>query len=329
MDAETLPEPEDPALATDEPHPDVKRVMAQRERFRPLPLPTMGARGLRLLTKLGLWLQTADPPTVGSTTDRSIPGPDGDVDVRVYRPTVTGETPTVVYLHGGGFVTGNLETHDLLCRHLTVESGCTVIAVDYRLAPEHPFPAAVADAYAAVEWADDRTDELGGDDRLAVAGDSAGGNLAAVAALMTEERDGPDLDYQLLVYPSVGNREDQRSMREHTGYILAEEDLAWFGDCYYGNDLTRRNPYADPMQACDVSGLPPATVLTAGFDPLRDGALTYARRLADEGVSVRVRNYEDMVHGFVGMLSETEDVDRAHEAVADLGSDLHDAFDGS
>ncbi|WP_436908825.1 alpha/beta hydrolase [Halosimplex marinum] len=314
-------------MAADEPHPDVQSVLRSRRWRRPVGLSRLGARGARLLTKVGLWLQDDDPPAVGDTTDLTIPGPGGEIPVRRYRPTGAGPYPTVVFYHGGGFVVGSLDTHDHLCRRLTVESGCEVVSVDYRLAPEHPFPAAVEDAYAALEWAADpeaSADVLDPDGGLAVAGDSAGGNLAAVAALMAAERDGPDLDYQSLIYPAVGTREDQASMREYTGYVLSEDDIRWFDRCYYGTEIHRRNPYADPSRACDLSGVPPATVVTAGFDPLRDGGIAYARRLVGDGVSVRFRNYPDMVHGFVGMLSE--DVDRAGEAVDEVAADLRGAL---
>jgi|GEM_PF-136285 len=324
------------SLAATEPHPDVQRVMAQREKFRPLALSTLGARGTRLLVRVGQWFQDADPPAVGATADLSIPGPDGEIDVRTYRPAGAGPFPTVVTFHGGGYVFGGIDSHDLFCRHLTVESDCEVVSVDYRLAPEHPFPAAVEDANAAVEWAASgpaalacggRGDGDGTGTPLAVAGDSAGGGLAAVVSLMAAERDGPEIDYQALVYPAVGTREDQPSMREHAGLILTEDDLRWFQDCYYGSDVHLRNPYADPSRACDLSGVAPATVVTAGFDPLRDGGVAYARQLVADGVSVRFRNYPEMVHGFATMLSETEDVDRAAEAVAAIGADLRTAFD--
>ena len=326
MSADRLPEPGDPALEADEPHRDVQRVMADRETLRPLPLHRIGARGVRLLARFGTWLQDADPPAV-ATADFEIPGPAGDIPVRRYRPSGTGPFPTVVYFHGGGFVLGDLDTHDLLCRHLTVRSDCEVVSADYRLAPEHPFPAAVEDARAAVEWTANDPPELHGDGQLAVAGDSAGGNLAAVTSLLAAENDGPAIDHQLLVYPAVAMGRDYPSVRDHTGYVLEAADMEWFEDCYFGSELTLRNPCADPMQACDLSGLPPATVVPAGFDPLRDGGLAYAQRLDDAGVPVRVRNYPDMVHGFLGMLSDSEDVDTAHGAVVELAGDLRNALD--
>jgi acetyl esterase len=326
MSADRLPEPGDPSLEADEPHPDVQRVMADRERLRPLPIHRMGARGVRLLTKFGMWLADADPPAV-ATADFEIPGPAGSIPVRRYRPSGAGPFPTVVFFHGGGFVLGSLDTHDLLCRYLAVRSDCEVVSVEYRLAPEHPFPAAVEDAYAAVEWAADEPGELDGDGRLVVAGDSAGGNLAAVTSLLATENAGPAIDHQLLVYPAVAMGREYPSVRDHAGHVLEAADMEWFNDCYFGSDLTLRNPCADPMEACDLSGLPPGTVVTAGFDPLRDGGVAYARRLDDEGVPVRLRNYPDMVHGFLGMLSDSEDVDTAHGALVELADDLRNALD--
>jgi acetyl esterase len=266
---------------------------------------------------------------VGSTDEGTIPGPGGDLSVRIYRPDGEAPFPTIVFFHGGGFVVGSLDSHDLLCRHLASETECVVMAVDYRLAPEHPFPAAVEDAYAATEWAATHADTLASDGHLAVAGDSAGGALAAITCLMARDRDGPEIDYQVLGYPAIGVEADQQSVRDHAGRVLGEEDLRWFRELYFGSDVHLRNPYADPAQACELSGLPPATVVTAGFDPLRDGAVGYARRLESEGVSVRHRNYDDMIHGFLSMLSEREDVERAHEAVRDVGGDLRAAFQQS
>jgi acetyl esterase len=271
-----------------------------------------------------MWVRNRNPPSVGATVDRTIPGPAGGIDARLYLPDADRPFPTVVFFHGGGFVLGSLETHDWLCRQLTRESGCAVLSIDYRLAPEHPFPAAVEDAYAAVEWAAANPDAVHGTGEIAVAGDSAGGNLAAVAALMAAERDGPGIAHQALVYPGVGVRTDQPSARENAGVVLSEADLDWFGRCYYVNDVHRRNPYADPTNAADLSGVAPATVLTAGFDPLRDGGTAYAEQLVRDGVPTRYENYDDMVHGFLTL----RDVDRAHEAIEGVAADLADAFDG-
>jgi len=173
-----------------------------------------------------------------------------------------------------------------------------------------------------VEWAAANPDTIDGTGRVAVAGDSAGGALAAVAALMAAERDGPEIAYQALLYPGVGVEADQPSIEEHAGIVLDEADLEWFTECYYDHEIHERNPYADPTNAGDVSGVAPATVVTAGFDPLRDGGRAYAEQLVRDGVATRYENYADQVHGFMTL----RDVDRATEAIADVADDLADAL---
>ncbi|MEF8882228.1 MAG: alpha/beta hydrolase [Halapricum sp.] len=299
-------------------HPQAATVVRRQNRFRKL-LPTRSVRGLRLVTRLGAWIRNRDPLSISRVFDRTIPGPDGDLRIRIYRPEGTGPFPTVVYFHGGGFVSGSIESHDAVCRHLAHESGCVVVSVDYRLAPEHPFPAAAEDAIAAVEWAAEHTDYLGGDGSLAVVGDSAGGNLAAVVALAARDRGSPEIDFQVLIYPGIGTDPEQASVRENDGIVLSQEDLEWFSECYYGGEIHRRNPYADPAEACDLSGVAPATVLTAEFDPLRDGGVAYAEKLSTDGVDVRHVHYDDMIHGFISM---TDTIDRATEAIADVAGDL-------
>ncbi|NHN59120.1 MULTISPECIES: alpha/beta hydrolase [Halorussus] len=309
-------------MHADEIDPQARAAVERQDRF-PLPHSRRGLKLLRLITRPAMWIQNRNPPSVGATVDRTIPGPAGDLDARLYLPD-EGSFPTVVFFHGGGFVLGSIETHDWLCRHLVRESRCAVLSVDYRLAPEHPFPAAVEDAYAAVEWVAANPGAVRGTGAIAVAGDSAGGNLAAVAALMAAERDGPEIDYQALLYPGVGVEEDQRSVREHGGIVLDQTDLEWFRKCYYVNEIHERNPYADPTNADDVSGVAPATLVTAGYDPLRDGGKAYAEQLVRDGVPTRYRNYEDMVHGFMTL----RDVDRTREAIADVADDLSDALGG-
>ena len=309
-------------MSADQIDPQAKRAAARQSRI-PLPHGRYRLKLLRLLTRPVMRIRNRDPPSVGATESVSIPGPAGDLDARLYLPTGDPPFPTVVFFHGGGFVLGSVETHDWLCRHLTRESGCAVLSVEYRLAPEHPFPAAVEDAYAAVEWAAESTDRLRGTGDLAVAGDSAGGNLAAVTALMAAERDGPEVAHQALLYPGIGFDPEQASVREHGGIVLSRADIEWFSESYYGNDVHRRNPYADPINAGDLSGVAPATVVTAGFDPLRDGGRAYAERLVADGVATRYENYPAMVHGFMTM----EDVDRAREAIAAVGDDLAGALD--
>lgn len=304
----------------DELDPQAAAIVERQQRLGRF-LPSQSVRGLRALTRLGAWLR--DAPPVAQTADRTVPGPAGEIPIRVYRPEGEKPFPTVVYFHGGGFVSGSVESHDALCRYLTRESGCVVVSVDYRLAPEHPFPAAVEDAIAATEWVADHTDALGGTGELAVAGDSAGGNLAAVVALAASDRGEPDIDYQALIYPGIGVEEDQESVRENGGLVLTREDLLWFRECYYGSEITLHNPYADPAAACDLSGVAPATVLTAEFDPLRDGGADYADQLEADGVAVRYVEYEGMIHGFASM---TDEIDRATEAIEDVSGDLRDAL---
>ncbi|OYR52558.1 alpha/beta hydrolase [Halorubrum sp. Ea8] len=309
-------------MHADEIDPQAKAAVERQERL-PLPHSRWGLKLARLLTRPVMRIRNRNPPPVGRTVDGTVPGPDGALDARLYLPDAEGPFPTVVFFHGGGFVLGSVATHDWLCRGLTRESRCAVLSVGYRLAPEHPFPAAVADAYAAVEWAADNPDSLAGTGEVAVAGDSAGGALAAVAALMAAERDGPEITYQALLYPSVGVRPGQPSLREHAGTVLDEADIEWFSDCYYDDEIHRRNPYADPTNAGDLGDVAPATVVTAGFDPLRDGGRAYAEQLVRDGVPTRYENYEAMVHGFMTL----REVDRAEEAIATVADDLAGAFE--
>jgi acetyl esterase len=230
--------------------------------------------------------------------------------------------PVVVYFHGGGWVIGSIETHDAPCRELANRSGAIVVSVEYRMAPEHPFPAAPEDCYAATAWVADHAAEFGGDPaRLAVAGDSAGGNLAAVVALMTRERNGPPLRFQLLIYPAVDARMGYASIDENsTGYFLTKADMHWFYG-HYGADPSDWR--ASPLLAPDHSGLPPALVLTAEYDPLRDEGEAYARKLQEAGVPVTLRRYDGQIHGFTIM---TAAVDRACEAVNQAAADLRQAL---
>lgn len=306
-------------MQADEIDPQAKAALDSR----PFSLPhsRLGLKLLRPVARLAAKYGNRNPPTVGSVTDLTIPGPDGALRARRYRPKGEGDVPTVVFFHGGGYVFGGLETHDVLCRRLTRESGCAVLSVAYRLAPEHPFPAAVEDAYAATEWAASNLGSLGGAEGLAVAGDSAGGTLAAIVALMAAERDGPALTHQALIYPATGAEEEQESVRQNAGIVLNEADLRFFEACYYGSDVHRRNPYADPARADDLSGVPPATVVTAGFDPLRDAGKGYAEQLLADGVDVRYENYLAQVHGFATM-----EIDAAETVASRVGRDLADAL---
>ncbi|MFW5940116.1 MAG: alpha/beta hydrolase [Halolamina sp.] len=300
---------------------DPQAAAALKRRRLSLPHSRVCLKLLRQVARLASRYGTRNRPAVGSVSDLQIPGPAGDIRARRYRPPEGGDVSTVVFFHGGGYVLGGLETHDVLCRRLCRESGCSVLSVAYRLAPEHPFPAAVEDCYAATEWAAANLDRLGRAGGLAVAGDSAGGTLAAVVALMAAERDGPELAHQALIYPATGVEESQDSVQRNAGVVLDEADLRFFEDCYIESEIHRRNPYADPSNAGDLSMVAPATVITAGFDPLRDGGQNYAEQLLADGVDVRYENYPAQVHGFATMA-----IDAAEDVAAGVGRDLRAAL---
>jgi acetyl esterase len=245
---------------------------------------------------------------VASVSDRTIPGPGGDIPVRVYVPagTAGGEAlPVVVWFHGGGWVIGDIETADATVRTLANACDAVVVSVDYRLAPEHPFPAGLEDALAAVRWVADNAAELGADpSRLAVGGDSAGGNLSAVVCQQLRDT-GPQIGFQLLVYPVTDLHLDSPSVDENAeGYFLTKETMLWFRGHYIGDDVARwDDPLVSPLRADDVAltGLPPALVITAEFDPLRDEGEAYGKRLQDAGVEATVTRYDGMIHGFYSM----------------------------
>lgn len=258
-----------------------------------------------------------EPTPVGSVTDRTIPGPAGEIPVRVYRPDGGGTPPIVVYYHGGGWTIGDLDTHDEDCRAMTANAGVVTMSVDYRLAPEHRYPAAADDAYAAATWASEHAAELGGDaSRLVVAGDSAGGNLAAVTALRARDSGGPPLAHQVLIYPVTDVGQDTESYRENgEGFFLSAAHMRWYWGCYLGpRDGT--GPYASPLRAINLGGLPPATVLTAECDPLRDEGNAYAERLRAAGVPVTMRCFPGMFHGFYGMPGLLDQATAAQQLVA-------------
>lgn len=239
------------------------------------------------------------PIELASVEDRTVPGPAGDVPVRIYTPEgVTDEPTVIVFSHGGGWALCGLDTHDRTTRRLAKELDAVVVSVDYRLAPEARCPAAAEDAYAATVWAEVHYRPR----KLVVAGDSAGGNLAAVVALMARDQDGPAIDHQLLVYPVTDHAMDSPSYTENaTGYFLTRAHMAWYWDQYLGPEGDGTHPYASPIRADDLSGLPPATVLTAELDPLRDEGEAYAAALAAAGTPTEVLRAEGLFHGFFGL----------------------------
>jgi acetyl esterase len=243
-------------------------------------------------------------PEVAAVSELSVPGPGGPVALRLYRPSGAPDAriPVVVYFHGGGFTIGDLDTHDTPCRTLANFSRCAVLAVDYRLAPEHKFPAAFEDCVVAVRWTAAHAAEMGLDaERIAVAGDSAGGTLAAGTALALRG-EGPRIALQLLFYPGLDMRGSLPSHAEFAhGYLLEREDMLWFMGNYLCDRAQAGDWRASPLLAADHSGLPPACIITAGFDPLRDDGAAYAERLGAAGVRVTYECFEGMIHGFITM----------------------------
>jgi acetyl esterase len=285
-------------------HPEVRALLAMMDAQGAPPLESQDpveARGARLE---GMKMLGGQPAELGRVEDLSIPGPGGDIPIRIYAIEHGGLRPALVYFHGGGFVFGNLDTHDTVCRAIAKESGAVVISVDYRLAPEHKFPAAVEDSYAATVWVSANAERLGIDSRrIAVGGDSAGGNLATVVAMRCRDAGGPALAAQVLLYPVTDSSSfETASHREFAeGYFLTSGAMAWFTGHYLASADQKRHPEVSPLLAPNVSGLPPALVITAEFDPLRDEGEAYAQRLQEAGVAVTVKRYPGMIHGFVSM----------------------------
>lgn len=269
--------------------------------------------------------------------DLAIPGPGGEIPIRVYRPrplagdgsgqTADDALPVLVFCHGGGWVLGTLDSAGSICRALARRAECVVASVDYRLAPENPFPAAVEDAYAALSWVARNAGAVGGDpDRIGVGGTSAGGTLAAATALRARDASGPEIAHQLLCYPATDDALDTDSYREHAdGPLLTSADMEWFWSQYLRSPFHAGNSYAVPMRADDATDLPSATVATAGFDPLRDDGIGYADRLEHGGADVTRVHGPGLPHGYLSLLSEVPRADEAMDAVAESLADALDA----
>jgi len=264
-------------------------------------------------------------PAVHATRDISVRGAAGPITARVYYPSATPDLPLIVYIHGGCFILCDLETHDELCRSLANSSGFAVASIEYRLAPETPFPGPLEDCYAAFVDLAARGGELGFDpSRLAVCGDSAGGNLAAAVALLARDRHGPALRHQVLLYPVIEAACDSSSMREfESGYLLSREFMRWGWDRYLSSAADASNPLAVPLRAASLAALPSATLITAEFDPLRDEGECYAEKLSAAGVPVIGRRYLGMIHGFMSLPRVTP---VAARAMADVAQDLRAAL---
>ncbi|MCC7368427.1 MAG: alpha/beta hydrolase [Chloroflexi bacterium] len=261
------------------------------------------------------------PIPVAKVEDRAVPGPAGEIPIQIYTPEAAGPLPVLVYYHGGGWVSGCIETHENACRALANLTPCVVVSVEYRRAPETKFPGPLEDCYAATSWVSEHASEIGADAaRLAVGGDSAGGNLAAAVALLARERGGPTVAYQLLIYPVTDCNFETVSYREAAeGYGLTQDSMRYFWEMYTPDEADAANPLASVLRA-DLSGLPPAHLLTAEYDPLRDEGDAYAAKLKAAGVEVDHVTYPGQIHGFfnVGTMMKTGEVavERAAKAMA-------------
>jgi acetyl esterase len=278
--------------------PQIRKFLEEAEAAGGPPLESLPPVEARLAAIEGLANWKGEPEPLANVEDRTIEGPEGPIPIRIYTPDCAAPRPALVYFHGGGWVVCDLDTHDVICRAIARQAGAVVVAVDYRLAPEHQFPAAVIDSYAATCWVAEHAEELGVDRRrLAVGGDSAGGNLAAVMALRSRDEAGPAIALQVLVYPvtdlSSFGTQSYRDFAE--GYGLTAAEMEWFRGHY----------------------LAPALVITAEFDPLRDEGEAYARRLRDAGVEVRCTRYDGMVHPFFSL---SGGVRQAREAIAEVAA---------
>lgn len=305
--------------------PQIQLMLAMRDKLGRAPLPTLDVAGARARMRRDALVHAGPPIPVAAVRELAIEGATGPLRARHYVPDAPGGPhPLVVFFHGGGFVVCDLDTHDPACRLLCREARAHVLAIDYRLAPEHPFPAAVDDALAAFRWAVANASGLGADPRrVAVAGDSAGGNLAAVTAIQASRDGGPAPVMQLLIYPSA-DRTTMRPSREHfaDGFFLTEAERRWYDAHYMSGEAERSDWRHSPLLAPDLSGLPPAVVVTAAFDPLRDEGEAYARALESAGNRVTLQRVAGQVHGFINMIAFSPSARSAYERAVRAASAL-------
>lgn len=306
-------------------HPEAAAFLEQIARQKS---PTVEALPIDITRRAALIGNKAstDPPDLARTQDLNLKRPDGtDLLVRVYIPRGVEPFPVCLYFHGGGWVLNNIETHDDLVRCLAAESGCVFVNVEYRLAPEHKYPAALDDSWFALNWVHDHAHELGCDPRqIAVAGDSAGGNLAAALCLMSRDRHGPEIAFQALIYPITDCDFDRPSYRENAeGYFLTRREMIWFWNHYVSSPEQMKEPYASPLRASSLRNLPPALILTAEFDPLRDEGEAYADALRAAGVEVELFRFDGMIHAFV---RRVEQFSGARTAIQKIAQHLRAVF---
>ncbi|MFC4549327.1 MULTISPECIES: alpha/beta hydrolase [Halorussus] len=283
----------------------------------------------------GLFTPDVEPESVASVEERKLRAYARDIRVRIYDPNPDERLPATVYFHGGGWVVGNLDTHDGVARSLANEGECVVVSVDYRKGPEHRFPGAVEDAYAATKWVVDNAEEIGAGGGLAVAGESAGGNLATVVAQMAVEKDvgAPEIDHQVLFYPVTDHSFDTRSYEENAdGYFLTTRGMVWFWNHYLRDDVDGDNVRASPLRARErtLAELPPVTMYTCGYDPLRDEQFAYSDALEEAGVAVEHAHYPGMIHDFANMRRLADPfpgIDAAQDVRERAGEALRQAFE--
>ncbi len=312
-------------------HPQARALLDLMEQRQVAPIHTLSPAEARSVYRDRRAVTQPDPPQVASVQELHADGPHGPIELRLYRPTTTRDPrsplPVLVYFHGGGWVIGDLETHDTLCRQLANQAGCAVLAVDYRLGPEFRFPCAVDDCIAATRWCRAHAHRLALDPaRIAVGGDSAGGNLAAVVALAARDAGDPPLRFQLLIYPATDMR---RQAPSHTtngqGYLLTRDTIAYFHDHYIDDATLDADWRASPLLHHDLSGLADAFILTAGYDPLRDEGLQYSQRLSEAGNRASHVCFERQIHGFITM---GRAIDEANAAVTLCAAMLAQALHG-
>ncbi|MEI7592153.1 MAG: alpha/beta hydrolase [Actinomycetes bacterium] len=264
----------------------------------------------------------SDTPPITHVEDRTVPGPSGEVAIRVYRPSNSNSLPGIlVWFHGGGWCLGSLESGDGPPRSLAQSSGAVVVSVDFRLAPEHPFPAGIDDCWSTVQWVAAHGHELGGDpQRLAVGGESSGGNLAALVAIKARDAGGPNICHQLLANPSTDLTLSLASTDDYaTGYFLSKQTMTWFIDLYLERQIDRRDPAVSPLFTSDLSGVAPASVFTAGFDPLRDEGTAYVDALRRDGSEAQHYHYDSLTHAYFSMAPISP---VANQALAEAGAVL-------
>jgi acetyl esterase len=312
-------------MAEEKLDPRIEEFLKWRAEHLPPPLPTLSPAEARETRNPGMTASFLQPERVGMVADRFLITEAGEVPVRMYTPSGNGPWPVLVFFHGGGWVLGNLETHDALCRALTNSAQCLVMAVDYGLAPEHKYPAGVNDAYGATSWMARHAQHMGGDPRrIAVGGDSAGGNLATVVCLKARDQKGPPIRFQLLVYPildlSTFDRESYHRCADR--FVLTRTGMEWFRAKYLNCEEEGRDPHVSPLLAPDLSGLPPALVIAAQHDVLTDEVREYSERLREAGVPVTYSEYRGMIHAFFGMGA----LDRGSAGVEEAAAALRDAL---